>query len=192
MGKYTIGGETAFTLLPEAPRVRVHLKSVETSQFNSNVERWCFVINDPDYENGNSEEDDATIRQASEDQIELYESVNLPKGPKIGKGTKLYKFLAGMHGAEIDEDTEIDIDDYVPGDYLADIEVVDKRAPAGDGSFRVALDEKGRPIKKNAVTKLRPIAKRKAGKTPIAPKRAKVETDVPEDDSDLDVDEDVD
>lgn len=187
---FTVGGEQTFTVLPEAPRVRLRLQSVEQSQFNANIDRWCFLINDPEYENGDSDEVDAAIREASEDEIELYESVNLPKGPKIGKGTKLYKYLSGMAGRDIPEDEDVDLDDYIPGDYYGDIEVVDKMVRLDDGSFRPAKDEKGRTLKKNAVTKLKPIAKRKGAATKPKGKAAKVPVDdIPEDDDDLDLDE---
>lgn len=184
----TIGGETEFSLLPEAPRVKLFLKSIETSQYSASVDRWCFVIDDPDYEGGDSEEVDEAIRTASEDQIELFVSVNLPKTPKLGKGTKLYKYLAGMNGGDLDEDSEVDLDAYVEQHYFGDIEVVDKYVRLEDGSFRPGKDENGRPMKKNTVSKLRPIQKRRAGgKATKAPKPAP--SSIPDDDSDLDEDE---
>lgn len=182
----TIGSESTFNLLPEAPKVKVHLKSAEVSQYNANVERWCFVINDPDYQNGDSEEVDAAIQEA--EGIELYESVNLPTGPKLGKGTKLYKFLAGMAGRDIPEDEEIDLDDFIPGDYYADIEVTDKMVRLDDGSFRPGKDENGKTLKKNKIAKLRPLAKRKSVATPSRRVQS-TPASIPDDDSDLDEDE---
>lgn len=188
--KLTIGGESEFHLLPEAPRVKVYLKSAEPSQYNASVERWCFQIEDPEYANGDSEDVDTAIQEASDEGIELFESVNLPKGPKIGKRTKLYQFLAGMNGADIEEDAEVDLDDFIPGHYLADIEVVDKMVRLDDGSFRPGKDENGRPLKKNAVTKLRPVAKRKSARTTAPKPKRQAEPDIPDDDSDLDDEED--
>ena len=181
--KIQIGGENEGSQrVFAADGVRVVLDAIEDSTFRPGESlRFGFQITDPDYDNGVDEDQDALIHELTDEAYVHWENVNLPQG-QIGKRTKLYKFLAGMSGGEFDEDAEVDLDQFEGGEYLADFELVDKMAPDGSGGFRIAQDDRGRSIKKTAVTKLRPVKKsrKKAGKVAAPPPT------VPDDDDDLD------
>lgn len=191
MAKLVIGGETTFLLLPDADKVRVRFVSAEPSQFSDTAERWGFELIDPEYAEGDTEEVDEAIQQASEDGFVHYENVNIPRG-KVGKGTKLYKYLAGMNGGDLAEDDEVDVEDFLNGEFYANFEQTDKMKPAEDGSkkFVKVFDDSGRPVKKATIAKLRPASKRKGSRSAPKPSQPVQPETLPEDDDDLDLEED--
>lgn len=172
------GGQQVFA----ADGVRVILDSIEDSTFRPGESlRFGFRLNDPEYGNGVDEDQDELVQSLTAEGYIHWENVNLPTG-KIGKRTKLYKFMAGMSGGDFDEDAEVDLDQFEGGEYLADFELVDKMMPDGSGGFSVVKDDRGRTVKKTAVTKLRPVKKSRKAKGKVAAPPATV----PDDDDDLD------
>lgn len=158
----TIGTEsTGRVMIPVVDGVKARLVEIKENKYNANRLDFCFMLMDFDYEEGD-DEDNALIQQLSNDEYIHYETATLPEaGQKLGKKTKLYKMLKGMSGGkEIDEDTDIDLDEYEKRDYLLDFEHVD--AKSGPPDFAVKFDERGRPIQKSQIAKIRPVRKSKA------------------------------
>lgn len=164
----TIGSEsTGRVLIPVVDGVLCRLTDVKENRFNSSRIDFAFTFLDFEYEDGD-DEDNALIQQLSQDEYIHFETVNLPEpGKKLGKGTKFYKLLKGMSGGkEIEEDTVIDLEAYLARDYRIDFEHVD--AKSGPPDFAVKYDDKGRPVKKSQIAKIRPVKKGK-GSRPAAP-----------------------
>ena len=181
---FEIGGENEFILLPAADGVRCLLQKIEPDEFGRL--RFSFLLDDPDYDDGDSEDVDAAIQQASEDEFVHVESVNVPQG-RVGKRTKMYKIVKGLSGGDFEEGDRVDLSPYLNKHYLVDFEHVDKQTKVGD-AFEIVRDERGRPIKKAAISKLKPEKRTKKASTKTRKVEAQVEPDVPEDDDDIDLD----
>lgn len=186
---FEIGGESSeYILLPEVDGVRVRFLQPERNKFNEKALRFPFQIEHDDYDGGDSEDVDEAIQEASANAFIHYENVNIPEG-KIGKRTKLYKFLKWFSGGDFDEGSRVDLDQFVSKTYLADFEHVNKMMPDGTGKFAEVRDDAGRPIKKAAIAKLKPERKAKKTSTKAKKVEAPVDPDIPDDDDDIDLDE---
>lgn len=153
----TVGSETTGrVLLPVVDGVKARLTEIKENRFSSERLDFAFTLMDFDYEDGD-DEDNEIIQQLSNDAYVHYETVNLPTGGgKLGKRTKFYTLLKGMSGGkDIDEDTEIDLDDYEGKDYLIDFEQVEKKG--GPPNYEVIPG-----TYKSQIAKIRPVRKSKA------------------------------
>lgn len=163
-----IGGETSFLLLPPADGVRVQLTEIKENKFRSTAVDFCFQLADPEYSDGPDEDVDAAIQSAAAGDHKHFETMNIPDGP-LGKNTKLYKMLKGMNGGrDIDEGDDIDLEPFVGAYFLADFEHVQKQRMVGQ-AFEKVYDEKGQPVYKAAIVKIRPEKKAKAPRKPAPP-----------------------
>lgn len=165
----TIGSEsTGKVLIPVADGVLCRLLEIKPNRFNANRLDFPFQIIDMDYEDGD-DEDNATIQDLASQGYIHFESVNLPDGSgPLGKGTKFYKLLKGMSGGkEIEEGAKIELSIYESKDFRIDFEHIDKQA--GPPDFAVVYDDKGKPVKKSSIGKIRPARKAKAPAKPVAP-----------------------
>jgi len=163
-----IGGEQAeYTLIPVADGVRARLMEIKENKFRSTAVDLCYNLIDTDYDNGGDEQVDTAIQQASTNNHTHFETCNIPDGP-LGKGTKLYKLLKGMRGGrDIDEGEDVDLDPLVGQVYVIDFEHVQKQKPNDGGGFDKVYDEKGKPVYKAQVAKIRPEKKAKAKAAPV-------------------------
>lgn len=155
MRTITVGSESTGPRVPVVDGVRARLTDVTENKFNANRLDFWFTLIDVDYDDeNNDEEDNAIIRDLSSSAYVHYETVNLPEGSeKLSKKTKFYKLLKGMSGGkDIEEDTEIDLEDYIGRDYLLDFEHVEKKG--GPPNFEVVPG-----VYKSQVAKIRPVRK---------------------------------
>jgi hypothetical protein len=160
--RITVGSESSGrVLIPVVDGVKARLTEIKENRFNAERLDFAFTLMDFDYEDGD-DEDNEIIQKLSNDAYVHYETVNLPTdGGRLGKRTKFYMLLKGMSGGkDIDEDTEIDLEEYEGKDYLIDFEHVEKKG--GPPNFDIVPG-----VYKSQVAKIRPLKKKKASGTPV-------------------------
>lgn len=151
-----IGSENTGTLIPVADAVLCKLTNIQPNKYNPDtVIDFGFTIIDFDFED-DDEQTEAEIRRLADNEHIHWERYNLPAaGQDLGKGTKLYKHLKGMKGGrDIEQGEEIDLNDFLAKNYRIDFEHEDKKGPPPD--FAVVRDDKGNPVQKVKLAKIRP------------------------------------